>query len=59
VKLRRHINKGKIVIYTKHYGDIFYCTGRPHFVIADREGNSYFYIIELKCILFDFCIYQF
>ncbi len=24
-------NKGKIVIYTEHNGEIFYCTGRPHF----------------------------
>jgi hypothetical protein len=53
VKIRRHINKGKIVIYTEHYGEIFYCTGRPHFAISKPD----FYMNERKCIFF--CIKQF
>jgi hypothetical protein len=48
VKIRRHINKGKIVIYTEHYGEIFYCTGRPHFAISKPD----FYMNERKCIFF-------
>jgi hypothetical protein len=47
-------NKGKIVIYTEHNGEIFYCTCRPHF--CDQGGNSYFYEFFISFFFFFFVL---